>query len=869
LRKTGLVLCFLLSVYSASADHITGGETYYTLTSVNNGIYNYHITVKLFMDCFSNRQLSNPGIIGIFDKATNQLISNYTVALSNQETLNLTDAGPCITNPPPVCYKVGYYEFDASLPASAHGYVIATQVNYRVNGIANLTSGYGNVGATYIGEIPGTSPHPAGPNNNSAKFTGSDMVVMCANNAFSYSFAADDLDGDELYYTFCEAYAGGASGGGGNANPPNPPPYSSVPYAGNFSGGNPLGGQVQIDPKTGLITGIAPDVGTYVITVCVQEIRDGVVIATQHKDLQVKITDCNVAAASIPPAYMLCDNTQTISLLNLSNSPLINSYNWDIYNQKGLHIFSSVSATELYTFADTGTYTVKLVINRNGQCADSSTSIARVYPGFAPGFTFTGICVNKPTVFTDATTSKYGVPNGWRWDFGEASVFNDVSLQKNTSYTYPSQGTRMVQLIVADSKGCIDTLTKPVPILDKPPILLAFRDTLICPPDALKLKAGGTGIFNWSPVVNMTAPTTATPTVSPLTTTKYYVDLDDNGCQNRDSVLVRVVNQVSLDVMQDTIICQGDAIKLHLVSDGLRYDWSPAEQFVNPFVANPVATTISTTLYKVVVHISSCFANGDVKVTTIPYPLSKAGDDKMICFDAPIQLNGITDGKTISWSPAGTLSNPTLLNPIARPKSTTTYVMTAWDDKGCPKPSYDSIKVTVLPDILASAGSDTAAITGQPLQLKASGGERYVWSPSNGLSATNIPNPIATHYSPSDNIKYKVLVYNEAECVDSAFVSMKVFKTLPSIFVPSAFSPNGDGKNDAFRFVAAGMKTVEYFNVYNRWGQMVYSSHSPLPGWDGTIAGKAQAAGIYIWAVRAIDYTGAIYSQKGTMTLVR
>jgi gliding motility-associated-like protein len=357
--------------------------------------------------------------------------------------------------------------------------------------------------------------------------------------------------------------------------------------------------------------------------------------------------------------------------------------------------------------------------------------------------------------------------------------------------------------------------------------------------------------------------------VSPLTTTNYYVDLDDNGCQNRDSVLVRVVNQVSLDVMQDTIICQGDAIKLHLVSDGLRYDWSPAEQFVNPFVANPVATTISTTLYKVVVHISSCFANGDVKVTTIPYPLSKAGDDKMICFDAPIQLNGITDGKTISWSPASTLSNPTLLNPIARPKSTTTYIMTAWDDKGCPKPSYDSITVTVLPDILASAGSDTASITGQPLQLKASGGVRYVWSPSNGLSATNIPNPIATHYSPSDNIKYKVLVYNEAECVDSAFVSMKVFKTLPSIFVPSAFSPNGDGKNDAFRFVAAGMKTVEYFNVYNRWGQMVYSSNSPLPGWDGTIAGKAQAAGIYIWAVRAIDYTGAVYSQKGTMTLVR
>lgn len=869
MRKACLLVCSLLGFYAANADHITGGETYYTLLSASNGQYRYHITVKLFMDCFSNRQLSNPGIIGIFDKSTGSLIADYSVPLINQETLNLTNAGPCITNPPPVCYKVGYYEFDATLPGSAHGYVIATQVNYRVNGISNLASGYGNVGATYCGEIPGTSPDPTGPANNSAKFTGNDLVVICANNSFAYSFAAVDADGDELRYTFCEAYTGGSQGGGGNANPPNPPPYNSVPYGGAYNGSVPLGSEVQIDASTGMITGLAPDEGIYVITVCVQEIRGGVVIATQRKDLQIKIASCNIAAASIPPAYMLCDSTQTIGLINFSNSPLIKTYNWDIYNQAGAPVFSSVNATETYTFADTGTYTVKLVINRDGQCADSSTSLARVYPGFIPAFGFTGICVNKPTLFKDGTVSKYGSVSSWKWDFGEPGIFTDVSALKDPSYTYTSLGVRSTQLIVSDTKGCIDTLSKAVQILDKPPIQLAFRDTLICIPDALQLKAGGNGIFNWSPAVNIVSAGTATPTVNPVSTIRYYVDLNDNGCLNRDSVLVRVVDHVSLDVMADTTICQGDTIQLHLVSDGLKYNWNPAEQFLNSAVANPFAITTSNTLYKVIARIGSCFKDGDVQVSTIPYPLAAAGMDTMICNDAFIQLAGITDGQTVSWSPAGSLNNSHVLNPIAHPAGTTTYVLTTFDNKGCPKPSYDSILVKVMPDIIAFAGRDTVAIVGQPVQLQASGGVKYTWVPGEGLSATNIANPVATHFTSTAGIKYKVLVYNEANCVDSAFLTMKVFKTLPSIFVPSAFSPNGDGRNDQFRFMAAGMKTVEYFNVYNRWGQLIYSSNSPQPGWDGNLAGKAQSSGIYIWSVRAIDYTGAVYAQKGTVMLVR
>jgi gliding motility-associated-like protein len=869
MRKTSLVLFFLITCFYASADHITGGETYYTLLSASNGQYRYHITIKLFMDCFSNRQFSNPGIIGIFYKSSGIRYSDVSVPLNNQETLNLTDAGPCITNPPAVCYRVGYYEFEVTLPGSAEGYILATQVNYRVNGISNLVNGYSNIGATYTGEIPGTSVHPDGPRNHSAQFTGSDMVVVCANNSFSYSFAASDGDNDELHYSFCDAYAGGLIGGGGNASPPNPPPYNPVPYGNGFNGSNPLGNAIRIDPSTGMITGIAPPEGTYVVTVCVQEIRDHKVIATQRKDLQIKITSCNVAAASIPPAYMLCETTQTINLFNFSTSPLINTYNWEISNAAGALLYSAVTPTTSYTFVDTGLYRVKLVINRDGQCADSSISIARVYPGFIPAFNFAGICVNKPTKFTDVTTSVYGVVNQWSWNFGQPGDPAGTSSDQHPTYTYASLGTRNVQLIVHNTKGCIDTLVKAVQIVDKPPISLAFRDTLICIPDNVQLKASGSGIFSWGPAVNIINANTPTPTVSPTLTMQYYVNLDDNGCLNRDSVQVRVVDHVTLQVMDDTIICRNDPIQLHLASDGLRYEWTPAQQLLNPLIAFPTATTPFNTLYTVKAYIGSCSAMGDVQVTAVPYPMANAGPDILICHDATIRLQGSTDGDIVKWSPAGSLNNATILTPLAKPPGTTNYILAAYDDRGCPKAGLDSVLVTVLPKILASAGHDTMAVVGQPLQLNASGGVKYNWTPGEGLSATNIPNPIVTHYSPSYGVFYKVLVYNEADCVDSAFVQVKVFKSRPSIFVPSAFSPNGDHNNDVFHFIAAGMQRVEYFNVFNRWGQLVYSSTSSANGWDGTVGGKPQSSGIYVWAVKAMDYTGTVFTQKGTFMLVR
>ena len=864
MKRLTLHLFFCLAIsLCAKADHITGGEMYYSFLSETNGMLHYNVTLKFYMRCNSGRQFTNPTIVGLFDRATNQQVSLMSVSLSGQETISIKDPNPCITNPPSVCYVIGFYHFTMSVPANSAGYTMAAMVNYRIAGINNLVSGYAQVGATYTAQIPGSADGSDTYKNRSARFTGSDLVIVCAENSFTYSFAAEDEDGDELRYSFCEAYVSGTNSTGG---PPLNPPYPSVPYGSGFSSSAPLGDQVKIDPKTGLISGIAPGAGVYVVTVCVQEIRNGKVIATQRKDLQINISACTIAAASLKPEYLLCRNSKTLSAANLSTSPLIKTYDWQVMNARGTILHESTTPTVTYTFADTGTYILRLIINRADQCSDSASSPVKVYPGFIPDFSYSGVCLNKPTLFTDKTTSVYGTVNSWSWELGNGSA---ATNQRNPSVTYTSSGPKQVLLTVTDSKGCKDTADRMVDIVDKPPLKVAFRDTLICINDQVQLQAIGGGTFSWQPNRAITNGSTAQPTVTPTSTTTYTVTLNDNGCLNTDSVKVRVVDHVTLSAMSDTTICSGDPIQLRVQSDGFQYSWVPPAPLNNASLRNPTATTTTTTTYQVTAVIGGCSATDDVVITTVPYPKVNAGPDTTICFGTKVQLQGTTDGASVSWLPAGSLNNSTTLLPTAAPGGTTPYILTARDVRGCPKPSSDTVIITVLPEILAFAGRDTAVLVGQEVQFNASGGVAYAWWPPTALSATDVANPVGLYDVALDAIRYNVRVYDEAGCVDSASITVRVFKTGPEIFVPTAFTPNGDGRNDVLRPIAAGMKEFEYFRVFNRWGQLVFSSKRSGEAWDGRIGGKEQGSNVFVWEVKATDYLGKPYIRKGTVTLVR
>lgn len=868
-----IFIFFLLitGINSGYADHITGGEMHYRYVGFQAGVHLYQGNLRLLMRCNSGRNFPNPIIIGVFSKENGARINDIVVPLASQETLSLSNNNPCISNPPIVCYEVATYIFDIAVPENQSGYLLSAQVNFRVNGLSNLLFGASGIGATYTAEIPGRGLGLVEPfKNNSAQFTGSDLVVVCAASPFTYSFQAGDLDGDSLRYSMCSAYQTGTTGGGGQALPPQPPPYLDVPYGQGFEGSQPLGARVSINPNTGLVSGIAPDAGYYVLTVCVEEIRSGVVIATQRKDIQLNIANCTVAAAVLPEDFLLCKESNEVTFENQSLSPLIQTYLWRLTYPDGRLLSTSTQSTFTHRFADTGTFRISLQTNAGLSCPGFASALVRHYPGLRADFDVTGFCFGSPTQFTDKSTTQYGTIVGWRWNFGEPSQTNNISTVTNPVLTYGLEGVKQPVVMVTNSNGCKDTARTTITISKEPPMQFNFRDTLICPPDTLTIQAKGSGVFRWERVAGILSDTNeAFIRVAPQATSLFSVIQQQGNCIALDTVRVRVTQSVSLSAMADTVICFGDMVQLRINSTASTFIWLPEETLSNPRVRGPFAKPDKETTYSVVAAISKCTATASIRVRVVPQPIVQATGGGFICFGAAANLNSFPIGDSVVWEPAAGLSNPFVYNPIAQPAITTTYTVKVFENKGCPKPGIDTIRVIVEPPINLLVTRDTSVVVGQPLLMNATGAPRFLWSPVSHISNPQVANPVFTFFEPAELLTYKVLGYNDAGCRDSLTVRIRVFGRGPSIYVPTGFTPNGDGLNETLKPTLAGMREFKFFRIFNRFGQLIFEANSPYDSWDGTFNGKTQPNGTFIWVVQAIDYHGRMVQQKGSTLLIR
>ncbi|MFT3705412.1 MAG: gliding motility-associated C-terminal domain-containing protein [Agriterribacter sp.] len=853
------------------ARHITGGELSYQYIpgSSTASLYRYRITLKLYRDCFSTgAQLDPSASITVFINSSTGVVKQFGTyeASLNKQVLSLTSPGKCIDNPPAVCYELGTYVYEVTLPPNPDGYTVAYQRCCRIEDMSNIR-GSGQVGATYSAEIPGTNISLDAPKNSSAAFSTKDTVIVCEDNYFTYDFGAVDSDGDSLAYNFCAAYSGGSSSDP-QPIPAHNPPYAPVPYSFGFGASSPMGANVTLDAKTGMVSGIAPAAGIYVLTVCVSEYRRGVLINIHRKDIQIKVASCSIAAAVLDPVYMSCDGF-TLNFQNKSNSSIIKTYYWDFGVTTSTTDTSSM-AKPSFTYQDTGTYKIMLITNRNEECSDTAFALAKVYPGFFPGFIFSEGCKNVPIYFNDTTKTKYGKVDSWSWDFGFTTP-DDTSNEKDPSYTYADSGMFHVALTVTNSKGCIKTTYADLHIRERPFFTLP-HDTLMCDIDTIAVSATGPpGSYSWSPNYNISSLTGNTVNVSPDQTTTYTVSLTTvPGCTSTDTVRVNVVSFVTLNAGVDSTICLTDTIQMYPSSNGLRYVWIPAETLSDPAIKQPLATPVNTsTLYNVTAYIGKCFASDQVRISTVPYPDVRATDDTAICYGDKIKLFA-DGGAYYSWSPFISIDNTRSATPTVSPSVTTTYTVSVTDTLGCPKPVIKEVLVRVIPPVPAFAGNDTVAVLTQPLQLNATGAEFYQWSPPGYLNKTDVPDPVATFVSDvGDKVTYAVKVSTPEGCFAYDSITVRIFRTLPDIFVADAFTPNGDGLNDVFRAIPVGIKLFDYLKIYNRWGQLMFSTHDPTLGWDGSFRGREQATDTFVWMVSGTDYLGKKVVKKGTMLLMR
>jgi gliding motility-associated-like protein len=865
-------------VNQAYPSHIVGGELFYTYISEGTqpNTSKYKVTLRLFTFCSCGTIetgicLPNLLRVNIFiNTPFYALEKSMSVKKDEQSQINLTNLPPCVTNPPAICYQVNTYSNTVELVNNNQGYIFSfsdccrTRVFNAYNTPAN---GIGLNGSTYTAILPGKNRLPVG-NNSTAVVELNDAALICYKSKFELKFTANDPEGDSLAYILQDAYDGKFN----NRDTINYPPYKSIEYNSPFfTGLIPLGDRATIDSKTGVISGYAPYVtGKAIVNVIILEYRKGVYIAEHRKDFIVRVDECEIPTAYLSPKATVCDKFD-VEFKNDGSDLNVVTWLWNFGDVASGANNISTSQNPTHTFSSAGNFTVKLYLNKGLSCEDSTELVVKVYPGFKPANTYEGVCVNQPVQFKDLTVHDFGTINKWIWNFGDpVSGVNNQSFLKNPTHIYRQPGTYKTQLIVQSDKGCTAFIDDSIEIKAGPALNVFPSDTLICTIDTLQIKATGVGAgLKWQPNYMIDNVNSYAPLVSPDITTTYTATLtNDIGCATSKNVVVNVVDKVTQGNDYDTTICATDPILLKLNSNALYYSWLPNDGSLNnSSIKNPIATPLFSTNYVVVGKISDkCFAQNTIKVTAIPYPKPIAPDVN-VCLGNSTQLSA-TGGSFYNWSPRAFLNNTIIANPrVINPTSNVFYTLTVRDTLGCPKPVQKIVKLNVIKIKALINTKDTNVVINQPLQLIATGSTNYEWLPDNRwLSNTAISNPIAL---PKNDIVYTVKVSDVNGCFDIATAKIKVFNVLPDLYLPNVFTPNGDNKNDFFKPIPLGIKSVDLFQIYNRWGQLIYNSTNLQKGWDGTFGGNTQEPTTYIWIAEATDYTGKKIKKRGSVILMR
>jgi gliding motility-associated-like protein len=354
-------------------------------------------------------------------------------------------------------------------------------------------------------------------------------------------------------------------------------------------------------------------------------------------------------------------------------------------------------------------------------------------------------------------------------------------------------------------------------------------------------------------------------TVAPGNYTAFVKDA--NGCVfSLNNQVVGLTNTLTFTPMADTTICEGVSATLRPQSNATGYSWQTSASLSAANIQNPVASPKTDERFIVTLSLGICSASDTVNVFVRPAPVADAGANATICFGQDYTLQG-SGGVSYQWSPATYLTSTNTATPTSvRPRENMQYALTVTDANGCRSLQPDVMQLSVTPPIKVTLNKDTVVAMNDTLRLFASSiATSYLWSPAFGLSDATVANPLATI---TGDISYTVVATTAAGCQGEARINIKVYDG-PELYTPTAFTPNGDGRNDVFRPFPVGIKQLNYFRVYNREGQLLFSTTTLNRGWDGTYNGQPQVPATYVWVAEGVTKEGKVIAKKGTVVLIR
>lgn len=553
---------------------------------------------------------------------------------------------------------------------------------------------------------------------------------------------------------------------------------------------------------------------------------------------------------------------------------------WDFTD--GSSILFGKDTVQQHTYVDTaGDLKPRVLLQDATGCRVVITTatpikVIDITPGFNANTRV--LCDNGFVNFID-TTRTNGAITSYEWDFGDGTKGSGPT----PSHYYSSTGFYNVGLKITTEFGCTDSVTVPqfIKSVSSPVAEILSADTAclnrfityrgnITRPDTSAVT------WAWNFANGNTSTLQNPPTqqyIIPGTLGVQLLVTNSSGCIDTVLKSVTIHPLPALNAGMDTTLCLGQSAAL-AGSGANAYLWLPPNGSLScTNCPAPVATPAVTTTYRLRgTSIQGCQVEDTVRISVIQPSTVVAPPNDSLCLGQGMQLFA-TGTQLYSWSPATGLNNPNTSSPIARPTTTTTYVVTGSDARGC-FVTRDSITISVFPIPVFDLGPDVSIQVGSGIKFTPVISNDLVsiqWTPQNTLSCLDCYDPLA---SPKQKTQYTATVRNNGGCVTTDQITVSVTCTNENLFIPNTFSPNNDGMNEVFYPRGRGILTVKNMRIFSRWGQQVFLrqnfiANDASAGWDGTFKGVPLSADVYVYMIDVVCENNTVVTLKGDIMLTR
>jgi len=546
-------------------------------------------------------------------------------------------------------------------------------------------------------------------------------------------------------------------------------------------------------------------------------------------------------------------------------------------------------------FSSSGTQTVQYTIVSTIGCAHDTTKTITIQPSPLAKFGLTTpICSGDSTRLTDSSTVSQGTITNWYWDFGNGNTAN-ASTNAPIFQTYNNPGFYTIKMVASSDKGCkSDTAFGNLTVIAKPQAKFGVSGN-ICVGDSVRITDSSSApvgaITQWLWDFgdgNTAVRTNNSPFFHKYSNSgSYTIQLrvvSSNGCTSLPFPrTISVVSQATASISLSGAPCVDSTLRFTSSipfnsSTPPRYYWQFGDgQVANVNTANTVSHTYAAGATNLVVkHMVSFGAgcNTDTATLTIAaiYPNPTAsytvvGDT--LCEGKSVLFQGSGSSDVTNWLWNFGNGTGTQAPPFSRVYSTAgsfTTSLIVRNAAGCgSRPSSQILNIRPTP--MVDAGPNKSIKKGESVLIDAtvSNSVNYSvqWTPSTDLSSATILKPTA---SPSVSTTYTLrIVDNQSLCTASDTMRVQVFTKL---FIPNAFSPNGDGNNDQWILPGISLYPDALVQIYNRWGQKIYETknYADQP-WTGFVQGKLQSDGVYVYVIQLNNTEKEML--KGTFLLLK